>query len=698
MSARSVSRSILAPCLLLTGMAAVAFTATSQWQHTPTPAPGNRSQLRGVEAAAPDDAWSVGWLEAAVSGSTEPHSLALHWDGATWTQVPTPNPSLYAGAGGTKVYLYDVEVLSPSDAWAAGTYQTPHKVDGFPGFQAFTIHWNGTAWTQVAAPQTPVGGTGGFIYGLDALAPDDVWGVGTRVASDSNGQVRSYGFVLHWDGSKWTEIPHPPAITMGDHHLYRVSALAPDQIWIAGGYSGDSGGDERGRYVNRWTGSGWEVHTDIPMFGLGSYMEDIAAVAPDDVWAVGYTNIDGYSTEPYIVHYDGASWQLVRPPFPHRDGWLMGISAFAADDIWAAGTYSDADGLQRPLLMHYDGTGWTESPADPNGPANAWFRNVFTYRSADGARQAWAVGGRDAYSTHAQRLVPGSAPAATVLQSVTLNPVSVTGGKPSTGTVTLAAPAPAGGLKVSLASSDPTVATVPASVTVPQGASSLTFTVTTKAVTASRTVAISTLVPGETKSASLIVVPPVLTKLSLTATTLAGGCKTATGRITLDGKAPAGGLVVSLADTNPAAAVPAQVTVPANYNTFTFTVTTTAVTATQTGTVTATLNGASQSASLTVRPIGVAALALSPNPVVGPGTVTGTVTLECPAAPGSIAVALATTSTAIAKPAVTTLTLPAGSATGTFSITTADVATVSYATIKATAAGVSKSVKLTVNP
>lgn len=73
-------------------------------------------------------------------------------------------------------------------------------------------------------------------------------------------------------------------------------------------------------------------------------------------------------------------------------------------------------------------------------------------------------------------------------------------------------------------------------------------------------------------------------------------------------------------------------------------------------------------------------------------------TLECAAAPGSIAVALSSTSTAVARPAVTSLVLPAGSATGIFSVTTADVATVSYATIKATAGGVSKTVKLTVNP
>lgn len=706
MIARPFSKSFLALCLLLTGMAAIAFAATSQWQYTPTPAPGNASQLRGVDALSTDDAWSVGWVETVVSGTGQTHGLALRWNGTTWTQVPTPNPSTSLG---TSVFLYDVEMVSSDDVWAVGTYKTLHKIDGFPGYQAFTQHWNGASWTQVEAPQTPAGGTGAALHRVDALSSDDVWAVGVRSAPDSNAQVRQYGFVVHWDGSRWTEMPHTPAVTKGDHPLRGVSALAPDQIWAAGGYSGDSGGLEK-PYVNRWTGSGWELHTtNIPILGYESYIEDIVAIAPDDVWVVGDANMSGYAV-PYFAHYDGASWQLVQPAFNHRSGGLMSVTAFAADDIWAAGSYSEADRLQRPLLMHYDGAVWTEVPADPNGPANGWFRNITAYRDAGGNPQAWAVGGRDATATHAQRLGEGGTlpppppPPATVLKDVTLNPSSITGSKPSTGTVSLNGVAPAGGLKVTLASANSAAATVPVSVTVPQGAASAIFTVTTKAVSSATSVGISASIagsagtPGETKSGVLTVLPPALTKLTLNVSNLAGGCRIPVGRITLDAKAPAGGLSVALADTHPAASVPAQVLVPAGYNTVTFNVTTTAVTSVQTGTVTATLNGASQGVNLTLRPVGVAALTLAPNPVVGPGTVTGTVTLECAAAPGSVAVALSSTTPAVAKPTLTTLTLPAGSTTGTFSVTTADVATVSYATIKAAAGGLSKTVKLTVNP
>jgi RHS repeat-associated protein len=78
-------------------------------------------------------------------------------------------------------------------------------------------------------------------------------------------------------------------------------------------------------------------------------------------------------------------------------------------------------------------------------------------------------------------------PATCVLASVALNPAAVIGGWPTSGTVTLNAPAPTGGVVVNLTSNDAT-ATVPASVTVLGGATTATFTVTTTAVAATHSV------------------------------------------------------------------------------------------------------------------------------------------------------------------------------------------------------------------
>jgi Bacterial Ig domain len=91
------------------------------------------------------------------------------------------------------------------------------------------------------------------------------------------------------------------------------------------------------------------------------------------------------------------------------------------------------------------------------------------------------------------------------LSSLTLNPSGVTGGNSSTGTVTLSNPASNGAVSVTLSSSNTTVASVPASVTVPAGATSATFTVTTFPVAFSTSVNISASYLGTTQTANLTV-------------------------------------------------------------------------------------------------------------------------------------------------------------------------------------------------
>jgi hypothetical protein len=89
------------------------------------------------------------------------------------------------------------------------------------------------------------------------------------------------------------------------------------------------------------------------------------------------------------------------------------------------------------------------------------------------------------------------------LSSLTLNPTSVVGGTQSSmGTVTLSAPAPAGGAVVMLSSNNG-AATVPSSVTVPAGATSTTFIVGTSIVLLPTTANISATYNGTTRTASL---------------------------------------------------------------------------------------------------------------------------------------------------------------------------------------------------
>jgi hypothetical protein len=92
------------------------------------------------------------------------------------------------------------------------------------------------------------------------------------------------------------------------------------------------------------------------------------------------------------------------------------------------------------------------------------------------------------------------------LASVSVNPTSVKGGTSPTGTVTLAAPAPAGGVSVELWTNG-TPAFVPVSVSIPAGSTTGTFSVTTTTTTTSMQAMITAFYNGMSKTANLTVTP-----------------------------------------------------------------------------------------------------------------------------------------------------------------------------------------------
>ena len=95
-------------------------------------------------------------------------------------------------------------------------------------------------------------------------------------------------------------------------------------------------------------------------------------------------------------------------------------------------------------------------------------------------------------------------PGTASLANLTLSPDHVTGGANSTGTVTLGAAAPAGGIGVNILSTS-AFATVPAFVTVGQGQTSAIFTITTSKVSTPQTVTITGSAGGVSKTATLTV-------------------------------------------------------------------------------------------------------------------------------------------------------------------------------------------------
>ncbi len=190
-----------------------------------------------------------------------------------------------------------------------------------------------------------------------------------------------------------------------------------------------------------------------------------------------------------------------------------------------------------------------------------------------------------------------------------------------------------------------------------------------------------------------------LSSLSLNPTNVTGG-NSSTGTVTLGGPAPSGGAQVALSSSDTSVAtVPSSVTVAAGATSATFSVSTSTVTASTTVTISASYAGVTKTASLTVNPVPpppptLSSLTLNPSTVVGGvQSSTGKVTLSAPAPAAGETIILSGNSGAASVPS--SVFVPAGASSATFTVNTSIVLISTSAAISASYNGTTKTATLT---
>jgi len=441
--------------------------------------------------------------------------------------------------------------------------------------------------------------------------------------------------------------------------------------------------------------------------GSGGLVEPRSlAWGPDgNLYISGFNNVG-------IKRYDGTTGAFLDTFVPYGSGGLTAAqdSTFGPDGNLYVAAFS------KNQVLRFDGTtgaflGVFASGSGLSGPTGLAF-------GPDGHLY---VSGHYSYRIHRFDGVSGApmgdfvadggltSPTRFVFRSalrLSLTPTGLVGGRKATATVSIPSPLP-DDLPVALSSSDPTVATVPASVLIPAGQAFQTFKVSTKGVAAATSVDVSATRGIETPRVRLLVKPADLLSLSLTPTSTVGG-KSVAGKVTLNGYAPPGGAVVALATTNPAATLPpsGSVTVAQDRASAFFTVRTAPVAAKKTGKVTAAYRSVTKSVTLTVTPPALKSLSLNPSTVPGGSPSTRKVVLTGLAPAGGMAVALATSDGAVAQPVdgagspISSVTVPAGQLSASFTVRTQPTGSTSNVLVSITAklGTVSKSRTLTVTP
>lgn len=294
--------------------------------------------LDTVAASSPGNAWALG--SARLAGSkrgTTP--VILHWNGGAWQPVPSPVPP--------DSFLSSVSVTSPADAWAVGIYFTsPAHLPSSE--RPIALHWNGSAWQRVPLPRLamPPGG-GAQLTRVSVTSASNAWAVGVFQSSQGNYQA---GFVLHWNGSSWRQVPSAPA-SVGDP--VAVAASATRYAWLTAG-----------SVAGLWNGSDW---TTVPVPLVGTHFGDrggqvsALAVSGHVAWLAG-----DYCATPLacgngllLLRWTGVAWQFTPPPA--NTAVIFGLAVTSPTNAWAVGYTPPATSEEkaRMVILHWNGSKWS---------------------------------------------------------------------------------------------------------------------------------------------------------------------------------------------------------------------------------------------------------------------------------------------------------------------------------------------------
>ncbi len=152
----------------------------------------------------------------------------------------------------------------------------------------------------------------------------------------------------------------------GANGLADLSALAPDDIWTVG--SGwDAGGIEP--IALRWNGTSWrevpipDLRTpfvDGRLLDPGDWLGGVAALSPTKVWAAGgrlfwEPSNGGWSSreEALLLRWNGRAWKVVSSPVPGTDSWLADVARVPGTArSWAVGSIQRG-ALSQPLILRH---------------------------------------------------------------------------------------------------------------------------------------------------------------------------------------------------------------------------------------------------------------------------------------------------------------------------------------------------------
>jgi hypothetical protein len=223
----------------------------------------------------------------------------------------------------------------------------------FYPMKSFIEHWDGSNWSEVASPGL------GPLNGVSTLSANDIWAAGTKESTSGDSGYKT--LIQHWNGTEWSLVPSPnPGFFY--NFLNDIYAVAANDVWAVGASQITNTDDV---LVLHWDGANWN---QVPAPGHGANpnyeyerLDAIWAAAPNAVWAGGsYYDSSVVRSQMHLLFWNGTEWTVKLSPDVEPDqvgsGSISGIHGTGPNDVWVVGS----------TILHWDGSSWTEYPTPDN--------------------------------------------------------------------------------------------------------------------------------------------------------------------------------------------------------------------------------------------------------------------------------------------------------------------------------------------
>jgi hypothetical protein len=304
-----------------------------RWKVFPIPAYRDATHHPGVVALAAVSAravWATGFWTDPLDGLR--HPATFRWNGRSWRLVPSPNLGAIAafgsGAwlvgrshgrtwtarwngrrwrtvsapGGAGSYLESAAIVSARDVWAVGSSRTGPLL----------LRWNGKSWARADGPDS--GGAGSYLAVARIPGTSSVWIFGT----DGEGAE----LAARWTGSGGATYSLPTSGTGSGISAMSLAASSASSAWIGISVQ-DSSGKMR-PWMLHWDGSAWS-QVAAPNPGGNGTISSVSTSSASDAWAIGSYIASRKKAYPFALHWDGARWSVVA--LPRRAGFAGTVAA-----------------------------------------------------------------------------------------------------------------------------------------------------------------------------------------------------------------------------------------------------------------------------------------------------------------------------------------------------------------------------------